>query len=166
MSIVTSYNILILCLFLHQTKSPVFHLKSVFWLLISVKRRLVLPFPILCTPLLCRLEQSKGQNIQKISRSFIPIIKDYDITDYVLGWPINMDSSRSPGCDRVQSFADQMLQDTDIFGISPNILLWDERLSTEAVKEMVDKSVNKMKESGELDALAAQVILQGVLDAL
>ncbi len=98
--------------------------------------------------------------------TLIPILKDYDISGFVIGWPLNMDGSRSAGCDRIQSFADQMLQDTDIFGKNPPILLWDERLSTEAVKEMVDKPVDKMKASGQLDALAAQIILQGALEAL
>ena len=112
------------------------------------------------------LKTIKRAKYTKDIQHFIPIIKEYDITDYVLGWPLNMDGSRSQGCDRIQSFADQMSQDIDIFGKSPNILLWDERLSTEAVKGLVDKSMDKMKASGELDALAAQIILQGALDAL
>ena len=108
----------------------------------------------------------KREKYTKDIHRLIPIIKEYEITDYVLGWPINMDGSKSAGCDRVESFADQMLQDKDVFGFEPLILLWDERLSTEAVKETVDKPVDKMKKSGELDALAAQIILQGALDAM
>ncbi len=94
------------------------------------------------------------------------IIQEYDIQSYILGWPLNMDGSRSGGCDRTESFTDEMCKYPDIFGDNPQILLWDERLSTEAVKEMVDKPVNKMKESGELDSLAAHIILQSALEML
>lgn len=96
----------------------------------------------------------------------IPILREYEISAYVLGWPLHMDGRRSAGCDRIQSFADEMLKSEVVFGKNPPILLWDERLSTASVQEMVDKPVDKMKASGELDALAAQVILQGALDAL
>ena len=94
------------------------------------------------------------------------IIREYEIGTYVLGWPLNMDGSRSAGCDRVQSFADEMQNHPYIFGAEAQILLWDERLSTEAVRQMVDKPVHKMKKAGELDALAALVILEGVLKRL
>lgn len=112
------------------------------------------------------LKTVKRTKYTKDIQSLIPVIREYDITAYVIGWPLHMDGSKSQGCDRAQSFADQMSQDSDIFGKNPNILLWDERLSTEAVKELVDKPVDKIKKSGELDALAAQIILQGVLDSL
>ena len=94
-----------------------------------------------------------------------PIIQEYEITAYILGWPLNMDGSRSNGCDRTESFADEMLKTPEIFGENAQILLWDERLSTEAVKEIVDKPVDKMKTSGELDSLAAHTILQSALEA-
>lgn len=93
--------------------------------------------------------------------------REYDIKGYVLGWPLNMDDSEGPACDRVRSFADEMTQYPGIFGENPWILLWDERLSTAAVRALVDKPVDKkMKDRGEVDALAAHIILQGALDHL
>jgi putative Holliday junction resolvase len=113
----------------------------------------------LALPLFTIKRKKYTEDINKL----IPILKEYDVTDYVLGWPLNMDGSRSAGCDRVQSFADEMQKSTHIFGTEAQILLWDERLSTDAVEKTVNKSVEKMKQSGELDALAAQIILDGML---
>ncbi|MCB1556994.1 MAG: Holliday junction resolvase RuvX [Alphaproteobacteria bacterium] len=54
-----------------------------------------------------------------------------------------------------------------IFGADPWIALWDERLSTASVENFVDEFVEKRqtrrraKDSGLIDKLAAQMILQG-----
>jgi RNase H-fold protein (predicted Holliday junction resolvase) len=73
------------------------------------------------------------------------------------------------------SFADEMSKHPEIFGKSHNgrpfIALWDERLSTRSVDNVLDnrvdigkKSKRGAKESGLLDKLAAQKILQSALD--
>ncbi len=100
------------------------------------------------------------------------VITDYEIGGYVLGWPVNMDGSEGPSCDRVRAFADEMTKHPDVFGDDPWIALWDERLSTVSVEEFVDEVVEKRatrrgaKDSGLIDKLAAQVILQGAVDYL
>lgn len=94
------------------------------------------------------------------------IIREHEIAGFVLGWPLKTDGSPGPSCDRVRAFADEMHNHPDVFGANPFILLWDERFSTQTVHNLVDKSGKKMKQSGELDALAAHVILQDLLDAL
>lgn len=96
------------------------------------------------------------------------VSKEYEVSGYVFGWPLHTDGSVSPGCDRVMSFIDEMYQAPDLFGEAPWILLWDERFSTAAVEEIVDKSVDmkKRKQKGHIDALAAQLILKGALSAL
>lgn len=101
----------------------------------------------------------------------LPVLKkaidDYEIGGYVLGWPVNMDGSEGPACDRVRAFADEMTKHPAIFGADPWIALWDERLSTASVENFVDEFVEKRqtrrraKDSGLIDKLAAQMILQG-----
>ena len=98
-------------------------------------------------------------------------IKDFEIGGYIIGWPLNMDGSRGARCDATMSFADEMTKHPDIFGSQPFIALWDERLSTRAVDNALDnrvdigkKSKRGAKESGLLDKLAAQKILQSALD--
>lgn len=101
------------------------------------------------------------------------IIQEFEIGGYILGWPLNMDGSEGPRCDAVRSFADEMGKHPDIFGENPYVALWDERLSTRTVDEFLDNrgdmsksSKRDSKQSGLVDKLAAQVILQGALDAL
>ena len=95
-----------------------------------------------------------------------PIIKDYEIGGYVLGFPLNMDGSEGPRCDSVRSFAQEMENYPQIFGIKPWIALWDERLSTATVEDflvdVVDMSRTKRKQV--IDKLAAQLILKSALD--
>lgn len=95
-----------------------------------------------------------------------PIIRDYEIGGYVLGFPLNMDGSEGPRCDSVRSFAQEMENYPQIFGTKPWIALWDERLSTATVEDflvdVVDMSRTKRKQV--IDKLAAQLILKSALD--
>lgn len=99
------------------------------------------------------------------------IIREYNVGGFVVGYPLNMDSSAGPRCQSVRDFVLEFKAQ-----LSPDlkcnediwIALWDERLSTASVEgfvdEYVDISKRKAKERGILDKLAAQVILQGALD--
>ena len=94
------------------------------------------------------------------------VIKEYDVKGFVIGYPINMDGSEGPRAQSVRDFAIEM---DKVLG-EEWIALWDERLSTVSVEDLVDKMVDKRKtktnakSSGLIDKLAAQVILQGALD--
>lgn len=122
------------------------------------------------------LETIKRTKFSKDMQVLAHLLKDYDICGYILGYPVNMDGTTGPQCDRVMSFADEMRSFPQFSGIEqgiiPWITLWDERLSTEFVNESVDKYVDKRKtkinakDSGLIDKLAAQLILQGALDFL
>ncbi len=115
-------------------------------------------------PLETVMRKKLSLDFQKISL----ISREYEVSGYVVGWPLNADGSHSGGCDRVMSFVDEMYQYPNLFGEKPWVLLWDERFSTASVEEMVDKSVDmkRHKAKGYVDALAAKVILDGALTAL
>lgn len=97
------------------------------------------------------------------------VVKEYDISGFVIGLPVNMDGSEGP---RAQSIRDFAIEMEKALGGHSWIALWDERLSTVSVEESVDSFVDKRKTktnakaSGLIDKLAAQVILQGALDFL
>lgn len=111
----------------------------------------------------------------KFSKDLIEIkalIKDYEIGGFIVGYPLNMDGSEGVACQSIRDFAAELalqLSQGDGGGDYP-VFLWDERLSTASVEDFVDKIVGKSrrkaKESGIIDKLAAQVILQGALDYL
>ena len=95
-----------------------------------------------------------------------PIIKDYEIGGYVLGYPLNMDGTAGPRCQSIRHFAQEMENHPQVFGTNPWIALWDERLSTAAVDDFLVETVDmsRTKRKQVVDKLAAQHILQGALD--
>ncbi len=95
-----------------------------------------------------------------------PIIHDYEVRGYVLGYPVNMDGTEGGRCEVVRHFAQEMEKHKDIFGDNPWIALWDERLSTASVERFLIDSVDmsRTKRKQAVDKLAAQHILQGALD--
>lgn len=97
------------------------------------------------------------------------VIDEYEIGGFVVGYPVNMDGGEGA---RAQSVRDFALEMQKTLGPETWIALWDERLSTVSVEELVDNFVEKRKTkvnakaSGLIDKLAAQVILQGALEYL
>ncbi|MBU0570479.1 MAG: Holliday junction resolvase RuvX [Candidatus Omnitrophica bacterium] len=84
-----------------------------------------------------------------------------DVGKIVIGLPINMDgTSGERACDS-RRFAGRVKDATCI-----PVVLWDERLSTkEAERVMLSADVSRKKRKEAIDKLAAQIILQGYLDA-
>lgn len=112
----------------------------------------------------------KRTKFTKDMQELAKIVRDFEIGGFVIGLPLNMDGSEGPRCQSVRDFAQEMAKRVEVVGSKPWIALWDERLSTEAVYDLVDKSVDikvsKAKGRGIIDKLAAQYILQGALDSV
>jgi putative Holliday junction resolvase len=81
---------------------------------------------------------------------------------FVLGWPLNMDGSHGPACDRVRSFAGQLSRRLGL-----PLLLQDERLTTAAVDLALEEGRYRRPRHGEAtDHLAAAVILEDAVRAI
>jgi len=96
------------------------------------------------------------------------IIKQYSITNIVLGHPINMDGSISMRAEKTAAFKDKLKRNFK----SIDITLWDERLSTSAVTRAFysgndSRSKKKRTETyrAHVDEMAAVYILQGYLNS-
>ena len=88
------------------------------------------------------------------------VIKEYDITKFILGYPKNMNNTVGEKCELVLWFK-EMLEIK--FGLP--VILQDERLSTvEATNYMIAADVSRKKRKKKVDALAANIILQTYLD--
>lgn len=102
--------------------------------------------------------------------ALVAVMREYEIGGLVFGWPLNMDGTAGGSCDRVRSFIDEMTKYPQDAGIKPWTELWialqDERLSTHAVHDFLNKDVDmsRTKRDQVVDKLAAQIILQGALD--
>jgi putative Holliday junction resolvase len=80
----------------------------------------------------------------------------------IVGLPVNADGSEGPQARRAQAFARIAAR---VLGVP--VSLWDERLSTleaEAIVRDQGRNVRRLRQRGEIDAVAAAVILQDYLD--
>lgn len=84
-----------------------------------------------------------------------------DVVGWVVGWPLNMDGSTGPACDRVRSFV------ADLCRCRPlPVLLWDERLTTSAAEDAVaDARFGSVARGDAIDHVAAALILEDALHA-
>ena len=74
--------------------------------------------------------------------------------------PRNMDGSYGPAAESVKQFIEQLRQEMDV-----PIQTWDERLSSvQANRVLLQANVSRKKRRGNIDKMAAAVILQSYLD--
>lgn len=86
---------------------------------------------------------------------------DFDVDEWVVGHPLNMDGSEGPQGKLTRRFAEALRLAT-----SQPVHLWDERLSTaQADIYLADGEFTRKQRKGRRDKVAAQVILQSFLDA-
>lgn len=94
-------------------------------------------------------------------RDVIDAAGEFDIDEWIVGLPVNMDDTAGPQAKLTESFA-RTLADTT----GAPVRLWDERLSShEADARLAGTGLTHKKKKRLRDAVAAQVILQSYLDA-
>ncbi len=88
------------------------------------------------------------------------IIEEYQVEAIVLGLPLNMDGSRGPAVDKVESFADLLRQEFKL-----PIYYQDERLTTvAATKTLLESDTSRKKRRQVVDKLAAVLILSTYME--
>lgn len=99
---------------------------------------------------------------EKTIRSLLQVLDDHKACGFVFGYPLNMNGSEGPQALKVRDFVDNLIQHQGL-----PVLLWDERLSTQAVTRiMLAADLSRKRQKTVVDKMAASYILQGVLDAL
>ncbi|NQU95261.1 MAG: Holliday junction resolvase RuvX [Candidatus Omnitrophica bacterium] len=89
------------------------------------------------------------------------IVKEKEVTEIVVGLPLNMNGSSGPQAEAAATFADTLKEKLNV-----PIKMWDERLSTmEVERVMIFGGASRSKRKKKIDKLAAQVILQSYLNA-
>ena len=95
-------------------------------------------------------------------KELIDIVNENKIIGIVIGNPINMDGSSSQSSQSARDLAINLSKD-----ITKNIILWDERLSSQGAFNLSnDLGINTSTKVSKLDQNSAQFILQGALDYL
>ena len=89
------------------------------------------------------------------------LIQEYEVSLVIVGLPKNLDGSLGPKARETMGFADSLKDRTGV-----PVDLWDERFSTDEAHRIFDMAeVTRKKRKGSIDMMAAQIILQGYLDA-
>ncbi len=101
--------------------------------------------------------RSRGQDIDEIR----DLVREFEVSLIVVGLPRNLDGSIGPKAKEILQFAESIKGAT-----GAALDFWDERFSTDEAHRIFDMaSVNRKKRKASIDMMAAQIILQGYLDA-
>ena len=108
------------------------------------------------------LETIKRRKFAQDAARLEEIAKGRGIVGVVVGLPLNMDGSEGPRAQSARAFARNVSDKLDL-----PVALWDERLSTAAAERtLLEADTSRKRRAEVIDAMAAQHILQGVLDRL
>ncbi|MEY9970046.1 putative Holliday junction resolvase [Lysinibacillus sp. RC46] len=105
-----------------------------------------------------KIDEANGEfGIDRIAE----LVKEYVITEFVVGYPKNMNNTVGPRGEASENYK-KLLEET----FSLPVKLWDERLTTMAAERMlIEADVSRKKRKQVIDKMAAVMILQGYLDS-
>lgn len=106
------------------------------------------------------------QTDEILVEEIISIIKEYKISEVVIGFPKNMNNTIGPKGEEAISFKNLLVDElTNIKDCK--IILWDERLTTVTALKILSNKKNKQKaQKQQKDEVAASLILQNYLNSL
>lgn len=91
----------------------------------------------------------------------VALCREHGVTQIIAGLPLNMDGSEGPRAEATRAFVGALESATGVPAI-----YWDERLTTVAAQRtLLEADVSRAKRKEVIDQLAAQLILQGWMDA-
>lgn len=119
------------------------------------------PTGALARPLRALVRSSREADFSTIAA----LVAEYDAGLIVVGLPFSLDGTQGPQARRVTGYADGLADHLSI-----PVVMWDERFTTAEAEEILrqsrgEKKRRRARTSGELDAIAAAVILQSYLDS-
>jgi putative Holliday junction resolvase len=107
------------------------------------------------------LETIRRQTPDKDAARIEEILKQYEITEIVVGLPKNMNNTIGPRGEICIAFSQDLQQRLDV-----PVHLWDERLTTvSATRVLLEADVSRKKRKLVIDKMAAALILQGYMDS-
>ena len=110
---------------------------------------------------LAQIRGCGGKNLLTDALAVARVAGEYDVAEYVVGLPYNMDGSLGPQAKLCQEFSQALGQAT-----GKKVHLFDERLtSDEAERKLLSTGMTKKKRQARTDMLAAAIILQSFLES-
>ena len=119
--------------------------------------------PLLLTAQGIEVIQRKQENkLRKTLARIDELIKEYEVSQIVLGYPKNMNNTIGERAIKSEEFAELLQKRTSL-----EVVLWDERLTTVAASHVLSEGgLGYKKKEAVIDKIAAVFILQGYLDKL
>jgi putative pre-16S rRNA nuclease len=104
---------------------------------------------------------AQGGVMNQVESILRAVDEEFDVREWVVGYPLNMDGTAGPQAEISAKFAARLRERSGMA-----VHLWDERLSTaQANLHMSGTGLTNKKKKVRRDMLAAQIILQSFLDA-
>ena len=129
---------------------------------VGEKRTGVAVGEVLARPLVTLQRRSKAQDFGAIAN----LVREHQVDTVVVGLPVNMDGSVGFQAQRVARYANRMKETLTAMGLNIELVLWDERLTTEQADEtMIEIGHSFQDRRRRIDAVAAAIILQSYLDS-
>lgn len=117
------------------------------------------PLGITAQPIEIVRRKSENKLRQTLAR-LEELIKEYQVTQLVLGLPKNMNNTLGERAEKSLEFKEMLERRTGL-----PVVMWDERLTTvEANRTLMEGNVRRENRGRYVDAIAAVLILQGYLD--
>lgn len=106
------------------------------------------------------IRRDQENKIRKTLARIEELIKEYEVTRIILGFPKNMNNTIGERGEKTMEFKAMLERRTGL-----EVILWDERLTTVAAdKAMMEAGIRREDRKNYVDRIAATFILQGYLD--
>ena len=112
-------------------------------------------------PLQTLVQSSREKDLAAVAA----LVDEHDVGLVVVGQPLSLDGTEGPQARRIARYALALAEH-----LSVPVVSWDERFTTVAAKEILSRNRSRKKRQharvkGQVDAIAAAVILQSYLDS-
>lgn len=100
------------------------------------------------------------------AREIVRQVREEAVEAIVVGLPLELDGRVGRRARAVHRFVEALDAELAAREVTAKVHLWDERFSTAAAERtLIEADVSRARRKQKIDAVAAQVILQGWLDA-
>ncbi|TVY11959.1 Holliday junction resolvase RuvX [Paenibacillus cremeus] len=107
------------------------------------------------------LEVIRRSTVERDTARLKELIAEYGVGEIVVGLPKNMNNTIGPRGEICIAFAQSLHEILQL-----PVHMWDERLTTaSAQRTLIEADVSRKKRKQVVDKMAAQLILQGYMDA-
>lgn len=99
-------------------------------------------------------------NIEDVIKEISSLIQEYNITHIILGYPLNMNGSKSKTCEKIDEFIIKLKKNLNV-----KIDTIDERLTSVLANNLlISSDMSRKKRKKIVDKISASIILQSYLN--